>query len=223
LFFSKGNEKELTPDKIVFDFGEIREGMNPCVRFSLTNTGTEEIKLQEIRTFAACVQSRPFEKKILTPGQTFELDLVFESLGYGGAGINKPIEIHYDDPKKSPLKLWVKGTVLPLESHQASLDEMTYNFFVLVDIRPAKDYLKEHILGALNVPVERINAWISLVSQSLSKELIIYVIGEGGMESDKIVKSLRKKGYPQFISIVGGIKEWKQRNGSKFLVSELIK
>ena len=148
---------------------------------------------------------------------------MFESMGYGGAKIEKPIEIHYDDPKKSPLKLWVKGTVLPLESYQASLDEMTYNFFVLVDIRSAKDYSKEHILGALNIPVERLDAWVSSISKSLSKELIVYMISEDGIESDRMVKLLREKGYPQFFSIVGGMNEWKHRNGSKYLVSQGIK
>jgi rhodanese-related sulfurtransferase len=221
-FFSNGIEKDLSSDKLVFDLGEIREGMNPRVWFSLTNTGTEEIKIREIRTFAACVQSSPLKKNVLAPGETFKLDLVFESLGYGGAAIDKHIEVHYDNPSTSPLNLRVKGTVLPLESYQASLGEMTYNFFVLVDIRPAKDCLNEHILGALNVPVEKMESWVSSVSQSFSKELIIYVISEDGNESDRMVKFLQEKGYIQFISLVGGMKEWKQQHGTKFLVSKVI-
>lgn len=196
--------------------------MNPHVWFSLINSGTEEIRLKEIRTFAACVQSRPFNESLLAPGETIKLELVFESLGYGGAAIDKYIEVHYDNPQKSPLKLRVKGRVLPLESYQASMGEMTYNFFVLVDIRPQKDFLNEHILGALNVSVEKMDEWISSVAPGLSKELIIYVISEDGKGSDRMVKLLREKGYDQFISLVGGMKEWKQQNGTKFLVSKVI-
>lgn len=221
-YFSTGIEKELSSDKQVFNFGEIHEGMNPRVSFSLINSGTEEIKIREIRTFAACVQSRPLEKNVLVPRETFKLDLIFESLGYGGADIDKQIEVHYDNPQKSPLKLRVKGTVLPLEPYQAPFGEMTYNFFVLVDIRPEEDYSKEHILGALNVPVEKIDPWISSTAPSLSEELIIYVISEDGIKSDQIVISLRERGYAQFISLVGGMKEWKQQNGKKFLVSKEI-
>lgn len=220
--FTTASEKKLSSDRTVFDFGEIREGMNPSVWFSLTNTGTKEIRLKEIRTFAACVQSHPFEEKKLSPGETFKLELVFESLGYGGTDIDKLIEVHYDNPKTSPLKLRVKGKVLPLESYQASMGEMTYNFFVLVDIRIAEEYLKEHILGALNVPVEKLDEWISSIAPSLSKELIIYIISEEGIKSDRMVKLLWERGYIQFLSLVGGMKEWKQQNGTKFLVSKDI-
>jgi len=213
-------EKQLSSNRHVFDFGEVREGMNPPVWFSLTNNGTKEIRIREIRTFAACVQSHPFEEKMLNPGETFKLELVFESLGYGGAAIDKDVEVHYDNPKSSPLKLRVKGKVLPLESYQAPLGEMTYNFFVLVDIRPEEDYLNEHILGALNVPIEKMDSWISLIAPSLSGELVIYIISEAGQESDRMVKSLKARGYIQFISLVGGMKEWKQQNGTKFLVSK---
>jgi len=219
---TSADEKKLSSDRTVFDFGEIREGMNPSVWFSLTNTGTGEIRIREIRTFAACVQSRPLKEKIMTQGETFQLELVFESLGYGGADIDKYIEVHYDNPKTSPLRLRVKGSVLPLESYQASLGEMTYNFFVLVDIRTTEEYLKEHILGALNMPVEKMDRWISSITPALSKELIIYVISEEGIKSDRMVKSLRERGYVQFLSLVGGMKEWKQQNGTKFLVSKVI-
>lgn len=215
-------EKQLSSNRLVFDFGEVHEGMNPPVWFSLTNTGVKGIRVREIRTFAACVQSHPFEEKLLKPGETFKLELVFESLGYGGAAIDKDVEVHYDNPESSPLKLRVKGKVLPLESYQAPLGEMTYNFFILVDIRATKNYLNEHILGAHNIPVEKMDDWISSIAPSLSGELVIYIISEDGHESDRVVKSLRDRGFVQFISLVGGMKEWKQQNGTKFLVSKVI-
>lgn len=119
----------------------------------------------------------------------------------------------------SPLTLTVKGKVLPLEEYQAPVGEVTYNFFILIDLRSPEQFQKEHILGALNVPHSEIEEWVSTVSSSLSDELVIYLYSNKGMNSDKTARSLREKGYTQFISMVGGLKEWKNQLGNKFLVS----
>lgn len=210
---------ELVPENPTFNFGTVKEGMNVPVSFTVYNRGSKEIHIQQIRTFAACVEARPHTKRNLDPGEKIQLEYIFETLGYGGATLNKKIEIHYNNRKLSPLKLNVRGKVLPLESHQAPLGELTYNFFVLVDIRRSESYIKEHIIGAINVPFENIHRWASEAAKSISDELIIYLYSEDGTESDKAAEMLRAKGYPQYISIVGGLKEWKNQNGKKFLVS----
>lgn len=210
---------KLTAEKSVFNFGTIREGANATVKFKITNTGSKKVQIQEIRTFAACVESGPLPRHHLQPGESLELEYVFESLGYGGASVDKKIEVHYNNPTQSPLQLRVKGKVLALESYQAPLGELTYNFFVLIDIRPQKNFVKEHIIGAINVPVEKISEWAAKASKNISGELIIYLYSEDGNKSDETVKMLRKKGFSQCISIVGGLKEWKHQYGDKFLVS----
>lgn len=210
---------ELVPEKSTFDFGTVREGVNVPVNFTVVNRGSKEVHIQQIRTFAACVEARPPSKHTLAPGEKILLEYIFESLGYGGATLNKQIEIHYNNRKLSPLKLSVRGKVIPLEPHQAPLGELTYNFFVLVDIRQPDSYAKEHIIGAVNVPLDNIHQWASAVAKSVSDELIIYLYSEDGKESDKAAKMLRAKGYSQYLSIVGGLKEWKNQNGKKFLIS----
>lgn len=212
-------EPELAAEKLTFDFGTVMEGMNVPVNFTVVNRGSGEAHIQQVRTFAACVEARPPSKHTLAPKEKIQLEYIFESLGYGGATLNKQIEIHYNNRKLSPLKLNVRGKVLPLERHQAPLGELTYNFFVLVDTRPQESYTKEHIIGAINVPLENIPRWASEVRKSISDELIIYLYSEDGTESDNAAKMLRAKGHSQYLSIVGGLKEWKNQNGRKFLVS----
>lgn len=214
--------QELTADRLTFDFGTIQEGTNVSVNFTVLNKSSKKAQLKEIRTFAACVEARPLGQPSLAPGERIALDFIFQSLGYGGAVVDKTIEIHYDNPSLSPLKLKVKGKVLALEPYQAPIGEMTYNFFVLVDVRQPESFVKEHILGAINVPWAAIDQWVSEVSKSLSAELIIYLYCEDGTESDRTAARLRKKGYSQFISLVGGLKEWKNQLGKKFLVSGKI-
>jgi len=212
-------EPQLITERSTFDFGQVMEGLNINVSFTVINKGSREAQIREIRTFAACVERRPLTKRNLSPGEKLTLEYIFRSLGYGSASVNKHIEIHYNNKKLSPLKLNVRGQVLPLESYQAPLGELTYNFFVLVDVRPPERFVQQHIIGAINIPSEEIDAWTSNVSKSISGELIIYLYSEDGTKSDEAAKRLRKKGNAHFISIVGGLKEWKNQNGKKFLVS----
>lgn len=209
----------LTAEQPVFNFGSIREGKNVPVTFEITNTGTGVAQITEIRTFAACVVSAPLQKNTLKPGESMKLDYEFESLGYGGVAVDKRIEVYYNNSKQSPLKLFVKGDVLPLEAYQAAPGELRYNFFVLIDVRSPAQFRREHIIGAINVPAEKIVQWAASVSKSISDEVVIYLYSEDGIKSDKAAGLLRGKGYSQYSSIVGGLKEWKYQNAEKYLVS----
>lgn len=210
-------QAQLKADKSVFDFGQIREGINIPVKFKLTNTGSQTIKLKEIRTFAACVQKSPLEKTTLGPGESIELDYVFESLGYGGANIEKEIQIFYEG-SDLPLTIKFKGTVSPLEDYQAPVGEVIYNFFALIDIRPPYLYQREHILGAINIPAEQILAWATDVAPYVTDDMIIYIYDENGHLADEIVKKLRAKGHLQYVSLVGGLQEWKKQYGQKGVI-----
>jgi len=210
---------ELKTDKSVFDFQTVQEGVNVPVWFILTNSGVKQVQITEIRTFASCVQSRPVTDMVLNPGESLKLEFIFESLGYGGVSINKPIEIHHNIPKKSPLRLYVKGRITPLKDFQASVGEVTYNFLILLDIRSSKDYEKEHVLGSANVPYSKINSWAEKTKENMPNQVMIYVLSEEGIQSDEAVKELRRRGFKQFVSVVGGIKEWKRRYKGQWIVS----
>jgi rhodanese-related sulfurtransferase len=209
---------ELQAEAGIFDFGAIREGVKAPVHFILVNKGNSILEIKEIRTFAACVQTRPLDDTELAPGESLRLDYVFESLGYGGLKIKKKIEVHYKG-KKSPLVLTVKGRVLPLEDFQAPLGEMTYNYFVLLDLRSPEAFSKEHLLGAVNVPQGNLDAWIEHAEPGLSPELVIYLISEKGEVSDAAAERLREQGYVQFFSLVGGMAEWKRQFGNKWIIN----
>ncbi|HHF51851.1 MAG TPA: DUF1573 domain-containing protein [Candidatus Aminicenantes bacterium] len=222
LLLSPLLHSELKTDKSIYDFQTVKEGVNVPVYFTLTNSGPNQVRITEIRTFASCVQSRSLNDVVLGSGESIKLDFVFESLGYGGISINKPIEIYHNDPRKNPLKLYVKGKVTPLEEFQAPIGEVTYNYLVLLDIRSPEAYEKEHILGSINVPQTKLNSWAEKIKKNLPDQILIYVCSEDGIQSDKAVKELRKRGYKQYVSIVGGIKEWKRRYKSQWIISGKI-
>lgn len=211
-------QTNITVDKTRFHFGMINEGENAPVSFTLQNHSSEPVRITEVRTFAACVQSVPVKKKVIEPGESLELNYVFESLGYGGINVNKQIEIYFEN-KKEPLKLHVTGTVQPLRDFQAPVGEMSYNFFVLIDIRSRTSFTEAHIVGAIHVPADRMLTWFNQIKANLSDEVVIYLISEDGKASDKIADQLNQQGYQQFFSIVGGMREWKHQKGQHLLIS----
>ncbi|HHF42298.1 MAG: hypothetical protein DRJ11_09830 [Candidatus Aminicenantes bacterium] len=211
------SQAQLKANPEEFNFGTIREGINVPVKFILTNSGSRKIYLKEIRTFASCVQRSPLNQKSLAPGESLELNYIFESLGYGGAVIEKEIQIFFEGPN-SPLKIKIKGKILPLESYQAPLGEVLYNFSVLIDLRPTSVYQQEHILGAINIPANRILNWAKRWSSRITNDMVIYLYDDDGQLSDRIAQKLRAQGYRQYVSLVGGIKEWKNQYGQKGIV-----
>jgi rhodanese-related sulfurtransferase len=219
LFIPIHADKILSVKKKSFDFGTVQEGIHVPVSFVIANSGTTTVKLKQIRTFASCVQSRPISNKRLKPGKSVKLEFIFESLGYGGISVNKLIEIHYNNPDSSPLQLRVQGEVTPLQSFQAPLGEIVYNFFVFIDLRSKDQFKKEHIIGAINIPAENIEQWVKKNAKRLSSEMIIYLFSKDGKVSDRMAHKLQEDGYMPFISIVGGLKEWKRQYGTKWLIS----
>ena len=213
-------EAVLIAKPSVFDFGTISEGIIVPVTFSLTNTGTSKVQIGQIRSFGACVQTEPIETESLAPGQTLVLEYRFLSVGYGGISIANTIEIHYNHSQLSPLKLQVRGMVLPLKSYQAHLGDLTYNYEALIDIRSPAQFKKGHILGAVNVPAGRLKDWVKTFAGVLPPEIRIFLISKDGIRSDEAAEMLRAQGYPQFCSTVGGMQEWSSQFGGKLIISD---
>jgi rhodanese-related sulfurtransferase len=209
------SEIEVTPK--TFDFGTVQEGVNVPVNFRITNSGKHNLKVKEIRTFAACVETQPIKKRQLRPGEYLDLQYEFESLGYGGVDIEKKIEVIHNR-SSDPLILQVKGRIKALKSHQVPFGEMVYNFFILIDIRPFDRFQQEHILGAIHIPSEEIIPWVKRVASRFSEELVVYLYSEDGSKSDEIAIILQGKGYHQFVSLVGGFREWKRQYKKKWVI-----
>jgi len=211
-------QTEISADKKVYDFGIIREGKNTPVTFILKNNSSKKMRIKEIRTFAACVESVPLTNKLMHPGDSISLEYIFESLGYGGVTVNKKIEVYFSKAN-NPLILYVRGKVLPLQDYQASIGEMSYNFFVLIDIRSRDEFIKQHIIGAVHIPSQKIIEWVQQTIKKSSDELIIYIMSEKGSISDDTVKTLWQKGYTHVFSLIGGMEEWKKQKGQDLLIS----
>jgi rhodanese-related sulfurtransferase len=77
---------------------------------------------------------------------------------------------------------------------------------LVVDVRDPGEYGAGHILGAKNVPVQRIGELD--LGKRKDRPLIVYC--DGGERSAKGAAALRKLGYTRVVNLSGGIGAWQQ-------------
>lgn len=92
----------------------------------------------------------------------------------------------------------------------------TGNKLNFVDVRKKSEYDSEHIIDALNAPLDYINNSI----KKLDKEMTYYVHCESGYRSVIFASILKSKGYDNLVNISGGFIEIK--SSGKFDTSEYV-
>lgn len=76
----------------------------------------------------------------------------------------------------------------------------------VLDVRPAEEFVAGHLPGALNVPVDRLEAYLSKLPKR--KEVIAYCRGPYCLMSFEAVEKLRKRGF-KAKRLADGYPEWR--------------
>ncbi len=77
---------------------------------------------------------------------------------------------------------------------------------VVVDVRPVADFKKGHLLGAINIPAEKIKDRLNELPKDKQKPVVV-ICALGGA-SREAAKSLRAAGYADAYPLAGGINSW---------------
>ena len=78
---------------------------------------------------------------------------------------------------------------------------------LVIDVRDPGEYGAGHILGAKNVPVERMGEKAEL-GKRMDRPLIVYC--DTGARAGKAAAALRQQGYTRVLSLSGGLGAWQQ-------------
>lgn len=76
----------------------------------------------------------------------------------------------------------------------------------IVDVRPVADFKKGHLLGAINIPSDKLKARINELEREKSKPVILYC-ALGGSASEA-AKTLRALGFAEAFPLRGGLNAW---------------
>lgn len=86
----------------------------------------------------------------------------------------------------------------------------------ILDVRRNSEYLSEHVIGALNTPLDYVNDAMS----QIDKNKTYYVHCAGGYRSMIFTSILRARGFDNLVDVKGGFKAIKESN--KFAVSDYV-
>jgi rhodanese-related sulfurtransferase len=99
-----------------------------------------------------------------------------------------------------------KGSVEPLQATEM----INHQDAVVVDVRPAADFAKGHIINAINVPMNGFKNQIATLTKHKTKPIIINC--RSGAQSSIACAQLRKDGFEQVFNLRGGIMAWEAAN-----------
>ncbi|MGB5833206.1 MAG: rhodanese-like domain-containing protein [Thiohalocapsa sp.] len=80
----------------------------------------------------------------------------------------------------------------------------------VVDVRPAADFAKGHIINAVNIPMNGFKNQTAALSKF--KEKPVVVTCRSGSQSSAACHLLRKSGFPEVYNLKGGILAWESAN-----------
>jgi rhodanese-related sulfurtransferase len=80
---------------------------------------------------------------------------------------------------------------------------------VVIDIRPTKDFAAGHIVGALNIPQDKLTARVGELEKHKAKTIIL--VDAQGQHSGTHARELLKSGFTA-AKLSGGVSSWKADN-----------
>lgn len=80
--------------------------------------------------------------------------------------------------------------------------------FKLVDTLPEADFKKQHLPGAINLPVERIRELDPHVLPNKNDNIVVYCADSTCHASDIAARDLAVRGYTNIQRYVGGKRDW---------------
>lgn len=81
---------------------------------------------------------------------------------------------------------------------------------VVVDVRPSADFLKGHIIHAMNIPLSSLIKQLHILEKY--KESPIILNCDSGARSAQACKQLKQHGFNQVYNLRGGILAWENSN-----------
>lgn len=95
-----------------------------------------------------------------------------------------------------------KGSVDPL----AATLMINQREAAVIDVRPAADFAKGHIIDAVNIPMNGFKNQTAALARFKDKPIIVNC--RSGAQSQAACQVLRKAGFPEVYNLKGGIMAW---------------
>jgi len=198
---------DITVDYPEYNAGTVLTGSSIQHTFVLSNTGTSTLTIDpDIGVSCGCTTTRLADTS-LEPGESVELKAVVATSGIGTYA--KRIYVESDDPATPQLTLYIRYKTVAALSYNLTPEELSLDYYYLIDIRDASEYAAYRLFGAVNIPADQLLA----ASVDFPKNTLIVIYDEDGATSDALAQQLNGAGYT-VRSLRGGLARWVVKNGT---------
>ncbi len=121
---SQTTEPKVSIQQSEYDFGNINQGETVNHSFLITNTGSDLLKLSDIKASCGCTAAVP-DKQELKPGESTQIVVTFNSTGRKGPQ-TKIVNIKTNDPSNPVIKLTIKGNIIVSENKEKNAGAVIY-------------------------------------------------------------------------------------------------
>lgn len=104
------------------------------------------------------------------------------------------------------LTLGDRGSIDPL----GATEMINHRDAAVIDVRPAADFAKGHIINAVNIPLNGFKNQMAVLSKYKGKPIIVNC--RSGSQSATACNHLRKEGFEDVYNLKGGILSWQAAN-----------
>jgi len=96
-------------------------------------------------------------------------------------------------------------TISATEASQLIETEL-YGRLIILDVRPNYAYSREHLEGAINIPIERLRESVEMPEKSKGHVILVY--SQTGVTGSDASQILINNGFTQVYNMDGGIRAW---------------
>jgi rhodanese-related sulfurtransferase len=99
-----------------------------------------------------------------------------------------------------------KGSVDPA----GATELINHKDAVVIDVRPAADFAKGHIINAQNIPMNGLKNQLGVLQKHKNGPLVVAC--RSGSQSSMACQQLRKAGFAEVYNLRGGVLAWQSAN-----------
>lgn len=143
---------EIQFDKEVWDFGQTKQGKILTHVFTFKNVGDSLLKIERVRTSCGCAAALVTKKEI-KPGGNGEIEVTFNTTGYGGK-VSKYVYVESNDQKQPNTQLTVEASIEIPPRPQIDLDRYSVDTGLILETEDIQIQARIKNNGELELSVE---------------------------------------------------------------------